>query len=228
MRYRTRFGYRPIVPPTASEASLAVRLTHPDRNQPYLSRSDAHSQEQNALDFLLRTVVITIIAAGLVILAAVALSLAPLWIGPALPAGSARLNFATATPSLFLACPTALLAPVRVASSDDDLVLVSVASGEPLPVVWPGGFAAWRIDGRAVLAGPYGDIIGREGDELDHLGGGLGADDIFQVCGAGLSGQIGLAPWFFLSLSIALGIVIVAVPRALWTRRREAGTDQPR
>ena len=177
--------------------------------------------------FLLRTVVITIIAAGLVILAAVALSLAPLWIGPALPAGAARLNIATQSPRLSFACHTALLAPVRVANSNEDLVLVSVASGERVPVVWPSGFAAWRIDGRAVLAGPYGDIIGREGDELDHLGGGLGADDVFQVCG-GFSGQIGLAPWFFLALSIALGIVIVAVPRALWTRRREPGTDKPR
>lgn len=111
--------------------------------------------------------------------------------GPALPPGATRLQIATEGPSLQLACHTALLSPVRIATDGDALVLVSVASEETIPVVWPSGFAAWRIDGRAVIAGPYGNVIGREGDVLEDLGGGVGADDVFHICGMGLVGTGG-------------------------------------
>ncbi len=183
---------------------------------------------QNAAVALLRTAVITIGAAGLVILVAVALYLAPLWTGPSLPDGATRLQIVTEGPHLTFGCATALLAPVRIATSDDDLILVSLSSGEPIPVVWPSGFGAWRVGGRAVLAGPYGDVIGRDGDVLDRLGGGSGADDLFHVCPLGLSGQGGQPVWLLLALSFALSIVIVAVPRALWKRRRTPGRDQAR
>jgi len=179
--------------------------------------------------FRLRTAVITIMAAACVILAAAGLSLVPLWTGPALPPGAARLHITTDSAPRF-ACMAALLVPVRIVSTDAELILVSVASDEPVPVVWPSGYAAWRIGGRAVLAGPYGDVIGWEGDELDSLGGGVGADDVIHVCGAGegLAGLIGQAPWFLLALSITLAIVIVAVPRALANRRRELFRNRPR
>ena len=108
--------------------------------------------------------------------------------GPALPAGATRLQIETESPSLQLACHTALLSPVRVATDGEALVLLNLESGETIPVVWPSGFAAWRMDGRAVLAGPYGNIIGREGDVLEWLGGGTGADDVFHICGMGLVG----------------------------------------
>lgn len=120
--------------------------------------------------------------------AVVVLILVPNFTGPALPAGATRLQIATEGPSLQLACHTALLSPVRIATNGDALVLVSVESEETIPVVWPSGFAAWRMDGRAVLAGPYGNIIGREGDVLEHLGGGTGVDDTFHICGMGLVG----------------------------------------
>lgn len=120
--------------------------------------------------------------------AAAVLILVPIVTGPALPPGATRLQIATEAPSLQLACATAGLVPVRIATDGDALVLVNIESGETIPVVWPSGFAAWRIDGRAVIAGPYGNIVGREGDVLDWLGGGTGADDVFHICGMGLVG----------------------------------------
>jgi hypothetical protein len=116
------------------------------------------------------------------------LILVPNVTGPALPPGATRLQIETESPSLQFTCATALLSPVRVATDGDALVLVNVESGETIPVVWPSGFAAWRMDGRGELAGPYGNIIGREGDVLEWLGGGTGADDVFHICGMGLVG----------------------------------------
>jgi hypothetical protein len=171
--------------------------------------------------FLLRTAFATLLAALLVVVAAIVVALAPLWTGPPLPAGATRLHIATASGPGF-GCTAALLAPVRIAASDDDLIVIGVASGEPVPVVWPSGFAAWRIDGRAVLAGPYGNVIGREGDVLDDLGGGGGPDGLFHVCGfgAGFGGLLG-APFFLVGVSVALGAVLIVVPWTMVKRRRD-------
>ena len=133
-----------------------------------------------------KTRVIATVAGGVVILLAVAaLRLSPLWPGPALPEGATRLHIVTEAPHLVpnLGCTTALLGPVRVASSDDDLTVLSVATGEPVQVVWPSGWAAWRVDGRAELVARDGSVIAREGDVIeDRFGGGTGVDDAFHVC----------------------------------------------
>jgi hypothetical protein len=123
---------------------------------------------------------------GLFLLAVVALRVAPLVTGPALPGGASRLQLATASPNVSLGCATAALSPVRVSTSGDELVLVSIGSGQPVRVVWPAGFGAWRIDGRAVVADPWGSVVGRDGDVLDSLGGGLGTDDAFYICPFGI------------------------------------------
>ena len=88
----------------------------------------------------------------------------------------------TAAPHLSFGCAAALLSPVRVASTGDELTLVYVESGTEAKVVWPSGFAAWRVGGQSVVADPWGNVVGREGDELDWLGGGKGSDDAFHIC----------------------------------------------
>jgi hypothetical protein len=127
---------------------------------------------------------------GLLLVAAIALRVAPLFTGPALPAGATRLQLGTASPNVSLGCAAAALSPVRVSTSGDEVVLVSVESGQPVRVVWPAGFAAWRVDGRAVVADPWGSVVGREGDVLDSLGGGLGVDDAFYICPFGIVNRL--------------------------------------
>ena len=88
----------------------------------------------------------SIAAVAVIILAVVVWRLLPLWTGPSLPQGATRLHIATQDPNFSMGCATALLAPVRVTTSGKDLILVTVESANPVPVVWPAGFAAWRID----------------------------------------------------------------------------------
>jgi hypothetical protein len=98
------------------------------------------------------------VAMGVVVLALVAMRVAPLLTGPALPAGAERLHITTAAPNLNMGCATALLSPVRVSTDGDALSLMVVETGAPIRVVWPAGFGAWRIDGRAVVADPWGSV----------------------------------------------------------------------
>ena len=127
-----------------------------------------------------------IAAAGVIVLALTAVRVAPVFTGPAMPAGAERLQITTAAPNVTSGCAAALLSPVRVSTEGDVLVLGSVETGEPVRVIWPAGFGAWRIDGQAVVADPWGSIVGREGDVLDSLGGGEGADQAFQICPYGI------------------------------------------
>lgn len=125
---------------------------------------------------------------AVLVLGGSAFRLSPLWPGPGLPNGATRLHVATQPPHLVpnLGCPTALLGPVRVATQDDDLIVLSVATGETVKVVWPSGWAAWRLGGRAELVDRNGTVVGRDGDVLhDRFGGGEGADGAFHVCSIG-------------------------------------------
>lgn len=113
---------------------------------------------------------------------------ARVYTGPPLPVGATRLHIATASPGLTLSfgCATALLMPARVATSGDALILINVETGNEVKVVWPSGFAAWRRDGRAELADPWGSVLGREGQVFSGLGGGMATDDAFGICPWGL------------------------------------------
>jgi hypothetical protein len=138
-----------------------------------------------------RIVTIAIAAASVAVLLPLAVIFLPQLTGPLPPAGATRLRIATAPPNLTFGCATALLAPVRVATSGDELTLVSTGSGEVVRVVWPSGFGAWRAGGRAVVADPWGRVVAREGDVLDSLGGGSGMDDAFHICPFGIAPRPG-------------------------------------
>jgi hypothetical protein len=84
-----------------------------------------------------------------------------------------------------MGCPTALLLPARVTVAGNALVLVPEAGGDRLKVVWPTGWIAWRLAGRAELVSRDGTVLGREGDIVQGFGGGVGTDDAFHVCVAG-------------------------------------------
>lgn len=148
--------------------------------------TDSQHREGNAAMPRRRRALIAIAAVGVVVLGVVALRVLPVFTGPALPAGATRLHLTTESPNVSPGCATALLAPVRVATAGDELVLVSIESGEAMRVVWPSGFAAWQVDGRSVVADPGGGIVGRDGDVLDSLGGGWG-DDAFEICPYGVA-----------------------------------------
>jgi hypothetical protein len=130
---------------------------------------------------------IAIASTAAVVILVVAWAAQSIWgvgFGQTPPSGATRLSIATDPPvwSPF-GCPLALLLPIRITSTADSLILVSVETGEPESVVWPSGFAAWRENGRATLIARDGTVLGREGDVLEGLSGGTGPDDdAFHVC----------------------------------------------
>jgi hypothetical protein len=113
--------------------------------------------------------------------------LSPMWPGPSLPPGAMPFALATEPAHLMptMGCPTALLLPARAAVAGNALVLVPEAGGDPIKVVWPAGWVAWRLAGRGELVSRDGTVIGREGDIVQGFGGGVGTDDAFHVCVAG-------------------------------------------
>ncbi len=123
-----------------------------------------------------------------------------------LVAGSAWLRFQTASPAsgatpvtiltearptplpsgVAWGCPQARRGPLRVELSGSELVFISTANGARESIVWPYGFSARLVDGKAELLAPDGAVIAREGEVLDDLGGGLGVSgDAFHVCSLG-------------------------------------------
>jgi hypothetical protein len=110
--------------------------------------------------------------------------LSPMWPGPAHPPGATALALATEPGHLLptMGCPTALLLPARIAVVSDALVLIPEGGASPVDVVWPTGWAAWRLDGRAELVSRHGVVVGREGDVISGFAGGMGTDDAFHVC----------------------------------------------
>ena len=60
-------------------------------------------------------------------------------------------------------------------------LFVSLDTKSVADLVWPRGFSARLLDGRAELNRRDGSVIAREGDVLDDMGGG-GMGGAFHVC----------------------------------------------
>jgi hypothetical protein len=58
-------------------------------------------------------------------------------------------------------CPVAALLPVRIDLDGDQMLFVSVATGNRVSLVWPSGFAARLVNGVPELIASNGSVIGR-------------------------------------------------------------------
>jgi hypothetical protein len=132
------------------------------------------------------------IAAGVFVVAITALVAGLLWIRfgagtpPATEPGT-PLTILTGTPlqsGEMPSCELAALGNVRVEVSGTTLLLVNVATGQSVNVVWPYGFSARLAGGRGEIVASDGAVVGREGDVLNNLGGGYHGTN-FNVCMVG-------------------------------------------
>lgn len=62
------------------------------------------------------------------------------------------------------------------------MVFADEASGNRLQVVWPNGYSAWVLNGRAELIPPNGTVLAREGDVISNLAGGAADNGDILVC----------------------------------------------
>lgn len=108
--------------------------------------------------------------------------------GPAaLPPGASPLSLRTQPSPIWRfpmggACALGLLLPVQVVRDGDALQFVSEADGQRVAVVWPGGFSARLLDGRAELVTPGGRVFAGEGDVLRYLYGAAADDGSTHLC----------------------------------------------
>lgn len=76
----------------------------------------------------------------------------------------------------------ALVSPIRVERDGGAMVFTRVDIGERRSVVWPSGFSARLMDGRAELVYPDGSVLAGEGDVISNLAGAAADNGDTLVC----------------------------------------------
>lgn len=84
-------------------------------------------------------------------------------------------------------CLLALGGGILAVNSRTGLGFTDKAGTSVTDVVWPDGYTARYQDGRAILIDESGHVVATAGDTMS-LGGGYSADNVFHVCGAGITG----------------------------------------
>ncbi len=104
-----------------------------------------------------------------------------------LPSEATALTLATAAPAAVIpvhwACPGDTVAHGQVARQGDAVVFIGQYTGQTIDLVWPRGFSAWLLNGRAEVVAPDGTVVFHEGDDLSGKISGI--PDICQVDGVG-------------------------------------------
>jgi hypothetical protein len=83
---------------------------------------------------------------------------------------------------LSFGCGLAALTPIRVERDGVSMVFADEASGKRLQVVWPNGYSARLVDGRAELVPPDGSVLARDGDVISNLAAGAADNGDLLVC----------------------------------------------
>ena len=117
-------------------------------------------------------------ALGLLVVAVALVAVAALWLlwppqPAALPPNAAPLVLRTQPwrlwPPSGFSCGMAALTPIRVERDGLSMVFEDETSGNRLQVVWPNGYSARLMDGRAELIPPDGSVLARDGDVISGL-----------------------------------------------------------
>jgi hypothetical protein len=72
--------------------------------------------------------------------------------------------------------------PIRVERDGNSMVFVSVDIPARVSVVWPNGYSARLLDGRAELIAPDGSVLADDGDVISGLAGGAADNGDFHLC----------------------------------------------
>ena len=62
------------------------------------------------------------------------------------------------------------------------MVFADETSGNRLQVIWPNGYSAWLMNGRAELVPPNGSVLAREGDVISNLSGSAADNGDILIC----------------------------------------------
>jgi hypothetical protein len=62
------------------------------------------------------------------------------------------------------------------------MVFMWVDVPERIVLIWPGGYSARLLEGRAELVAPDGSVLAREGDVVSNLAGGAADDGSILLC----------------------------------------------